>query len=254
MDQKTISQEDINSEKKYFNNQAYALWEKHSKIYDQGLSRVHIFREGAELVEEMLPLCPGGNIHEGGCGDGYWMLRHLKKTKAAEIIGTDFSDGMIARAKENLKKIDPSLANKIKLQRIDLLENWPEGIFDIQIFQMFLCYLPHKKWKIILERAANTTKKGGYILTSNFIEGCNFGKAYREHLTEVLKLNPIFYIPFLLKTRAFTKKIDNWLKEGTLKYPSQKELLECFQKIGFKVVETKYFFWGNGLVIKAQKI
>ncbi len=237
-----------------FKVQFYDLWEKHSKIYEEGLSRVNIFREGAEVVEELLPICSGGRIHEGGCGDGYWMIRHLKKTKADEVIGTDLSQGMIDRAKKNLKNLDSSLSNRINLQKMDLLEEWPEGEFDIQIFQMFLCYLPHKKWKLILEKAANTTKKGGYLYDSNFIKGCDFSRTYKEHLTEVLKLNPVFYIPFLIKTRAFTKKIDTWIKEGTLEYPSREELFKHHQQLGFKIIEVREFFWGGGLVIKSQKI
>jgi len=230
------------------------LWEEHSKVYKNGLSRVNVYREGAKILEDMLPKCSGGRIHEGGCGDGYWMIRHLIKCEANEIVGTDFSNKMLELARRHLQNLECALASRIIIKEMDLLSNWPEGTFDLQIFQMLFCYLPYQGWKKVLEKAAETTLPGGYICSSNFVEGCNFRKIYREHLLETLKMNPFFYIPFLIKTRPFTRKIDYGLRQGVLKYPSPDELLEYHQRVGFKVIEVKEFFWGEGIVVKAKMI
>ncbi|MDD5639045.1 MAG: class I SAM-dependent methyltransferase [Candidatus Pacebacteria bacterium] len=247
----------LNKEKsikdKNIENQFYNLWEQYSKVCENGLVKIHPLREAAETLEDMLSPCPGGIIHEGGCGDGYWMISHLKKTKANKIIGTDFSEGMLKKAKENIQNSDPSLLNQIELREMDLTKDWPEGNFDAQIFQMFFCYLPFEKWKLILEKASQTTKLGGYIYSSNFVQGCNFIKMYKEHLSEILKINLIFYIPFLIKTRWYTKTTDKWLKDGTIRYPSKEELIDFHKQLGLEIVEIKEIWWGGGITIKAKK-
>ena len=235
-------------------DQLRELWEEHSKVYKDGLSRVHVFKEGAELLRDVLPKCSRGRIHEGGCGDGYWMIQQLIKCDAKEIVGTDLSSGMLERARGLIQNLERSLVDQITVQEIDLLSDWPKGTFNLQVFQMFLCYLPCEGWRMVLDKAAETTLPGGYICSSNFVEGCNFGKTYREHLSETLiRMNPFFYIPFLIKTRPFTRKIDYWLDQEVLKYPSPDELLEHHQRLGLEVVEIKEFFWGGGIIVKARK-
>jgi len=242
------------NQKKDFNIQDYYnLWEKYSEVVGNGLIQIHPLREAAETLEKLLSPCPDGIIHEGGCGDGYWMISHLKKTKAVKIIGTDSSEGMLKKAKENIEKLDPSLANRVEFQHIDLTKDWPEGIFNAQIFQMFFCYLPFEKWKLVLQKAFQTTKPGGYVYSSNFVEGCNFIKMYKEHVGEILKINPIFYIPFLIKTRWYTKTTDKWLKDGTMRYPSKEEIINFHKQIGFQIISVLEIWWGGGIAVKAQK-
>jgi len=52
-----------------------------------------------QSLQELIQIANPANIHEVGCGEGYWVVRWALEGR--QVRGTDFSESVIAIAKEN---------------------------------------------------------------------------------------------------------------------------------------------------------
>ena len=133
------------------NQQAYNAW---SETYDTVENKTRDL-EAAALRESISG--ENLNILEIGCGTG--KNTEFLQTKAAKLIGADFSPEMLERAKEKIT------AKNIEFKQLDLRENWG---FAADSFDLITCSL-------VLE----------HIEDLNFV----FGQARK-----VLRQNGLFYI------------------------------------------------------------
>ena len=133
------------------NQQAYNAW---SETYDTVENKTRDL-EAAALRESISG--ENLNILEIGCGTG--KNTEFLQTKAAKLIGADFSPQMLERAKEKIT------AKNVEFKQLDLRENWS---FAADYFDLITCSL-------VLE----------HIEDLNFV----FGQARK-----VLRQNGLFYI------------------------------------------------------------
>lgn len=133
------------------NQQAYNAW---SETYDTVENKTRDL-EAAALRESISG--ENLNILEIGCGTG--KNTEFLQTKAAKIIGADFSPEMLERAKEKIT------AKNVKFKQLDLREDWA---FAAESFDLITCSL-------VLEHIKNL----------NFV----FGQARK-----VQRQNGLFYI------------------------------------------------------------
>lgn len=103
------------------------------------LPRSQLGLEGAPewaSIRAMLPALSGKRIVDLGCGYG-WFCRSARELGAAEVLGLDLSEKMLARARELTDD------NGILYQRADLEQlTLPDETFDLAYSQLALHYLP----------------------------------------------------------------------------------------------------------------
>ena len=115
-------------------------------IYDTpaffaGYSALARSRQGLDAAPEwptlraMLPELRDRHVIDLGCGFG-WFCRFAREAGAAEVLGIDVSENMLARARETTA--DPAISyRRSDLERLTL----PEGAFDLAYSSLTLHYL-----------------------------------------------------------------------------------------------------------------
>jgi len=132
------------------NQQAYNAW---SESYDTMRNRTRDLE--AKALRESLPAVPFHEVLELGCGTGKnteWLL-----TKAALVIAVDFSEEMLAKAKEKVR------ANKVQFRQADLREEWgfTEREFDLITCSLALEHIENIGF--IFAQAFRVLKPGGHF-------------------------------------------------------------------------------------------
>ena len=243
-------------EEKFSPEKLQKIWDEYAKIYDK-LQIVPMYKNLANILVSSLVTCPEGLIHDGGCGTGHYLKHVLEKTKAKKIIATDISSEMIKKAKEKVKNMPKEYQDKVEFLQIDLTKNWPNKVFDIQIFQ-FLNYLPEDKWKTVIDMAYGSTKQGGYVYFSTLIKGTNMKRLSRSHTLEQILgisfLDLITSIGSILKATKIVGVIDNYVDKGYIILPSREDIMGYCKKVGFSKLEiVGEAIWGYSPVFKLKK-
>jgi len=229
------------------------VWDDYAKIYNK-LFATPLFKGMRNQLLNSLISCRGGIIHDGGCGTGSYLKGILEKTQASKIIATDISSEMIKKAKETVSKLPKEYQNKIEFYQMDLTKEWPQEIFDAQIFQQLMNYLPYRGWKKIIEMSYKTMKDGGYIYSGTYLKGFNVKELAKNHtLEQIIKTPPSSY-PAMLKSSKILSVFDKLEEKDIIILPTKDEYLEYHKEIGFKNIEiTGEFTWGAGIIVRAQK-
>ncbi|MDD5638870.1 MAG: methyltransferase domain-containing protein [Candidatus Pacebacteria bacterium] len=229
------------------------VWDDYAKYYDK-LAVIPFFKDTRKkLLKTILP-CPGGIIHDGGCGTGYYLKDILEKTQASKIIATDISSEMIKKAKERVSKMPKEYQNKIEFYQMDLTKEWPPGEFDAQIFLLLTNYLPDENWKKIIKLSYKTTKDGGYVYSGSGIKGLTMKTASLKYFISEALTVPISVIPFGVKAAKFVSMFDKLEEDGKIVLPTNDEYLDYHKEVGFKKIElVDKFIWGKGIMVRAQK-
>jgi len=150
------------------------------------------------------------NVIELGCGTG--KNTEFLTTKAKFIIGLDFSEEMLNKAKEKIK------SNKVRFQRADLTKTWE---IENDFAELITCNLT-------LE----------HIKDLNFI----FNQAYQK-----LKTNGKFFISELHPAKQYfgTKakyETENGIEELEVYFHHLSEYLQAAERNSFKLVKINEWF------------
>lgn len=120
---------------------------------------------------------PGMRVLELGCGSGFMWVGHEDViTKCAELILTDFSEGMLAMVRENVGAQANVTYKQVDIQEIPFEEN----SFDVVIANMMLYHVPDLQKG--LAEVARVLKPGGRFYCAT---GGEYGVAQRA--AELLK-------------------------------------------------------------------
>lgn len=151
--------------------------------------------------------------------------------KNGKVIGIDFSDNMLAIAKNKAQGVD-----NIEFFKADAL-NLPfaEGEFDASFVSFGLRNIP--KLKEALLEMKRVTKKGGFVV--NLDTGKPKGIFKFFHYLYFFMLVPILGRLFNGDESAY-----KYLPESTKKFPSSQELSEIFCDIGLSEIKTYDFIFG----------
>lgn len=229
------------------------LWNRYAPFYRGTLLTPSVQQMGKMLLDAIVP-CPGGVVHDAGCGIGYWLIPILEKTSAKKLVGTDYSEQMLRLAQKTLAKSGRSKRNQVELRKMDLSTQWPKEKFDAQVFHLFLYYLPYRRWKEILKKAFDSTKSGGYIYSSTLLKGFSIKKASKKYLLREFFLMPLKALPFLVKATNIIKRMDEFVEADVVEYPRREEFVEYHQQLGFTNVEVVgNLLGGGGIIVRAQK-
>lgn len=229
-------------------------WNKYAKVYD-ALMQAPIFKDLCKRWIDSIPFCPGGLIHDAGCGTGVFLERILEKTGAKKIVATDISPEMLKRARKKVIKMSPDKQKRIELVQFDLTKGWPDRDFNVQLFQLVFNYIPLRDggWKGLLSKAVKSTVPGGIILSSIILGDRpsirELGKKYT--VREAFK-TPIWAWPAMFKSSRILSVFDKLREERVVEFPTEEEFLEFHRKLGLEVEIIGPIFWGAGITVKAK--
>lgn len=142
-------------------------------IYDDpaffaGYSALDRSKEGLAGVPEwpslraMLPALGGRRVVDLGCGFG-WFCRFAREAGAAEVLGLDVSENMLARARATMPSSAPDAAityRQADLERLDL----PAAAFDLAYSSLALHYI--EKLEALVATVHRALTPGGRFVFS----------------------------------------------------------------------------------------
>jgi SAM-dependent methyltransferase len=135
-------------------SEAQQAWEEHYGERDRVWSgRVNV--RLAELVEPMTP----GRALDLGCGEGadaIWLAEHGWRVTAVDV-------SQIALDRAGADAVARNLADRISFQRHDLMESFPDGVFDLVSAQFLHSTVPLDRTRV-LRRAAGAVVAGGTLV------------------------------------------------------------------------------------------
>jgi len=231
------------------------FWDEYAQFYER-LQVVPSYRDLSALLLDALFPCPGGLVHDGGCGVGYYFADILDRTQAVKLIGTDFSPEMLKRARHSANKLSQECgaALMVEVKHIDLVQDWPRGPFDAQIFQLVANFLPGTNWKRIIDQSYRTTKPDGYLYTTTMLAGLSVQELAKKHILHEALGSPLASYPAMLKARNTMKRFNKLASNGHITQPCKQEYIAYHRQVGFQEVEViGEAFWGAGIVVRARR-
>ncbi len=148
-----------------------------SNMYDSSLEK--LYADSRKRAVELLDLKPGQILLDVACGTGA-NFKHIQKANNQLVVyGTDFSSGMLRKAKNSIEKNNWT---NITLFQADARDLTPEFIkkqnirhqdFDRIICVLGLSVIPD--WNEVLDKLLSLLKDGGKIVVVDvFAEKRNF--------------------------------------------------------------------------------
>lgn len=230
------------------------LWDEYyGKGYEKMSLTIPSQKVAGGMIEALIP-CPGGVVLDGGCGTGLYFKDILDKTQAAQLIGGDYSKGMLEGAEKNLGKLPETYKKAIKLVNFDLSQKFPFGdnFFDAEIFHLSISYLPYKDWRHALEEAYRTLKPGGYVYVTTQLREFDFSKVYKKEVLKSIITTPSLFV-WILKVRKVISALHKLAEEGIIVYPEERELLEAHGKVGFSDVKIAKRIYEGTVITVARR-
>ena len=117
-----------------------------------------------ELQEAVVAACAGidvGRVLELGTGTGETALRVRAMHPAAEWVGIDASEAMLARARERLPGAD------LRLQRLE--DELPSGPFDLVVSALAVHHLDGAGKRDLFSRVARVLRPGGHFVLGDVV-------------------------------------------------------------------------------------
>jgi len=169
-------------------------------------------------------------VLELGCGTGKnttWLLE-----QGAEVIGLDFSAGMLEKAREKIQ------SSKVQFLQVDITKDWPSAIPTVDLATCSLILEHIADLDIVFQQAHRKIKKGGHFFIcelhpfKQYIgskaryeteEGVQELEVYIHHISEYLQG---------AKNNGFNLvELEEWFDEGGEEQTPPRLLSMMFQRI-----------------------
>lgn len=186
----------------------------------------------------------GDWVLDVGCGHG--RLREFIMSKGAQYLGVDYSENLIAEARNNCPEGKFLVANILNFE--------PEQKFDAVISVSVLNHFPVELQAEVIQRIKNLLKLGGYLLVINW------------NLWNIRRKKSVWRLPHLgsLKNVLTTWQTGDGQKKGNLFYYAfiKRDLRRLLEGQGFSVIQNFYskkgkksnFWFGENIVTVARLI
>jgi ubiquinone/menaquinone biosynthesis C-methylase UbiE len=125
--------------------------------YDDLWSR-NVAGPNARLTLE-LELRPGHHVADLACGTGLYTVEMARLCAPARAVGVDYSDGMLAAARERAEAEGLEL-DLVHARAEDFVESAPARSFDVVSLRFALAYLD---WRDVLPRIGRILRPGGRV-------------------------------------------------------------------------------------------
>ena len=173
---------EVNMDRLRANADAKDAWNQNAEFWDERMGEGNDFVEVLiwPVTERLLDLQPGERVLDIACGNGLSSRRMA--AKKAEVVAFDFSDQMIARARNRtLKDSIPIQYRVIDATDYDSLLSLGEGSFDAALCQMALFDMAHIE---PLMRALSKLIRSGGRFVFSIIHPC-FNNPHMVHVGEL---------------------------------------------------------------------
>jgi SAM-dependent methyltransferase len=139
-----------------------AEWEWNPDTFlDEMREEVPGYDELQAAVADATDRVGAGRVLELGTGTGETALRVLARHPAADWIGVDASDAMLARARERLPAAD------LRLGRLE--DGLPEGPFDLVLSVLAVHHLAAEAKRRLFRRIASVVAPGGRFVLGDLV-------------------------------------------------------------------------------------
>jgi phosphatidylethanolamine/phosphatidyl-N-methylethanolamine N-methyltransferase len=155
------------------------VYSAYSRVYDRVFGKV--FQDSREVLAATLDALPGQRLLEIGVGTGLTLPLYPGDLR---ITGIDFSEGMLAKARERVEDLD--LAN-VTLELMDAGHmSFPDDTFDIIVAAYVVTAVPD--YRAVMREAVRVVRPGGRILLLNhFINGSGIIAAFERAVSPLTK-------------------------------------------------------------------
>jgi len=137
-------------------NKTFNIWNKYANIWDTFSFQIYfniLHKISLKLIKEYLS--NDKKILDIGCATGNFLYKIQKINKKIEMYGIDYSERMIAKAKNKFKDIN---FYNLKAEEI----NFPHNFFDIITIIETFHHLQNQK--LVLEKICKILKPNGILL------------------------------------------------------------------------------------------
>ena len=212
------------------------FWDIYAFCYDS-ISHLAPYREMLRIVSEELNLRPKMRVLDAGCGTGNFEKYLRNRGIECEIVGIDFSEGMLRRARNKCKD------GSTEFCRADLVHPLPflDGSFD-RILCINVLYAVSNAQRV-LDEFYRVLKKGGRLIVVDPREDAKFMQIFWEHFANTNLRERIFRFielcnPLVLSRLITVGVLNFWIdrkyRKGELSYYSSlswTRMLSCFHGI-----------------------
>jgi demethylmenaquinone methyltransferase/2-methoxy-6-polyprenyl-1,4-benzoquinol methylase len=228
-----MSQVEIPTEKKDRREYVKGLFNSIAGTYDllNSLLSFRIDSFWRRKTVKMAQVPANGKVLDLCTGTGKLAFTFAKKSKAAQVIGTDFSPVMIIKALECQKKITSPYKQKISFFPGDALKlSFKDNTFDAVSCAFGIRNVVDLE--TYFNETFRVTKPGGKLLSLELTRGCYF------HLRVLYYPYLHFYLPLVGKMISGNSYAYEYLAKTISEFVSPPEILKLMEKAGWKGVKA----------------
>jgi ubiquinone/menaquinone biosynthesis C-methylase UbiE len=136
---------------------AQVTYDKVAEDYDALWSR-HVVAPNERLTRS-LRLAPGDRVADLACGTGLYTLEMAREAEPGEVVAVDYSEGMLAAARERADAHGFSLTLE-HAKAEDFIARTAPASFDVVSMRFLLTYID---WQDVLPRTGRILRPGGRV-------------------------------------------------------------------------------------------
>jgi ubiquinone/menaquinone biosynthesis C-methylase UbiE len=136
---------------------AQLTYDRVADAYDDLWSR-HVARPNGRLTRDLV-LEPGERVADLACGTGLYTLEMAHLVAPGEVVGVDYSEGMLATARERAEEAGLAIS-LVHAKAEDFISRAEAQSFDVVSMRFVLTYLD---WRAVLPRIGRMLRPGGRV-------------------------------------------------------------------------------------------
>ena len=228
------------------------LWDYYATAGYENIYLVHITEDHRQALGKLF-LPSNNTIYlDVGCGTGNMFELIVQKIQPPRLYAVDWSEKMLEKARLEALRLQANSSTDIKLFHNDVSKSldWPDAFFDGVVSNLLITYLTCG-WKKSVEELSRVLKPGGYLYLGTLLKNWGFTSVLWKHAPMEFLRAPITSFRGL-KYRRIVARISKELEKHGAQFPSQQELVELLNALGFKEIKIIPTYWGGGLVLSAR--
>lgn len=250
IDEQTMLEEKVSSG---VEQELAKLWDYYAREGYENIYLVRITKEHRQKLGELFLSANSGVCLDEGCGTGNMFELIVQRIKPKELHAVDWSLEMMEKAKLEAQRLQQLSDIEFKFYLGDIAKSltWPDNFFDVTVSNLVICYL-QCGWKKSIEELKRVIKPGGYLYMGTLLKEWSFTTVLWKHAPIEFLREPIRSLQGL-KYRRLVAKISKELQKHGAEFPSQKELVDYLEILGFKDIKIIPTYWGGGIALRALK-
>lgn len=228
-----------------------SFWDLYATVYDSLPNHFQPYQKLLEqVVEEVSKYSDKGIILDAGCGTGNFSIALAKR--GYDVVGIDYTERMLKRAKEKKKN---GGINNIELLKLDLEKElaFPDNYFEgiISVHTLYTMRDP----ELVIKEYYRILRPNGHFVLSELQQPIEIMPVIKEAMNRggLGEAIDVFYHLFVLG--LFNVVLGKRQGSGIYHYWSESELKEKLSKAGFRIISVKEAYTNNwDLLVTSIKI